>query len=437
MADWNSPGLTTAYATVLSELKAREVDAYSLAESPTNPPTGAIRYRRAQNKFQEWDGAAWQDKTIAVAGGGTGAITAADARTNLGLGTIAIQDANNITITGGSISGLSSLAVSGNATISGTITSSSTAVNSISTPGGIRAGSPTVDIIGTDGKIPAISSTYFANLSGANLTGIPESAITDGSILARLAGNETISGSWNFSALLSLAVGAQINNADPQIIWFESDAASDAKYWRWISAAGTFVLQAVNDAFSVGNNAIEFYRSGNTPTIISCNANLTVTNTEPIFKLTESDGPSDEKRYRFISVAGDLKLQLQNDAESSTFDALTFIRNGMNITSLTVRADFFNVANASADARLVPGVSPIGSHVDLSSFDVGANSIGAEVRVGRNTNGSGAPGCLRMLDRSGTTWYIWVDTTGDLRIGTTAPIQSIGDTGGTVVGTQS
>lgn len=45
---------------------------------------------------------------IPLASGGTGATTAADARTNLGLGTMATQSASNVQITGGNIFGLSS-----------------------------------------------------------------------------------------------------------------------------------------------------------------------------------------------------------------------------------------------------------------------------------------------------------------------------------------
>lgn len=54
--------------------------------------------------------------TLAVTNGGTGATTASAARTNLGLGSIATQDSSNVSITGGAISGLSSLSSSGTIT---------------------------------------------------------------------------------------------------------------------------------------------------------------------------------------------------------------------------------------------------------------------------------------------------------------------------------
>ena len=48
----------------------------------------------------------WNGSTIGIAYGGTGATTTSGARTSLGLGTIAIQNANSVSITGGSITNL-------------------------------------------------------------------------------------------------------------------------------------------------------------------------------------------------------------------------------------------------------------------------------------------------------------------------------------------
>lgn len=107
MSDYNQPTLSTAYADFLADVKARDVDSLTLCLStPSNPPTGAIKFNRSTNVFQEYDGAAFQDKLLSIAGGGTGAANAANARTNLGLGTIATQNNNNVNITGGTISGV-------------------------------------------------------------------------------------------------------------------------------------------------------------------------------------------------------------------------------------------------------------------------------------------------------------------------------------------
>lgn len=103
--DWGLPILATSYTDFLTDLNLRLDAVASLFNDTTlNLPNHTIRYLRASNKFQEFNGiATWTDLILAVAGGGTGSATAAGGRTNLGLGTMAVQNSNNVSISGGTV----------------------------------------------------------------------------------------------------------------------------------------------------------------------------------------------------------------------------------------------------------------------------------------------------------------------------------------------
>lgn len=117
MANWSNPTITTNYDVFVAEAKDRDVDSATMfLNAPTNQPTGAMRWNRATNLFEEWNGSAWVAKVLAIAGGGTGAASAAAARAALGLGTMSVQNATAIAVTGGTVAGLTQLDMSGGIT---------------------------------------------------------------------------------------------------------------------------------------------------------------------------------------------------------------------------------------------------------------------------------------------------------------------------------
>ena len=115
---------------------------------------------------------------LAIDSGGTGAVTAGTARTNLGLGTMAVQDANNVAITGGSITGLNTVI----AVVDGG-TGASTAAGARTNLGlGTMAVQNSNGVTITGGTIQGISSLITGNttITGGTITGITDLAVTDG-----------------------------------------------------------------------------------------------------------------------------------------------------------------------------------------------------------------------------------------------------------------
>ena len=159
-ANWSDPTLASLYTDVLAILKDRDVDATTMyvGGSATNIPTGAIRFNRGTNRFQEWSGAAWANITLG------------------GFGTMASQDSNNVAITGGTITG---------------VTAPASIINSGTLPLN-RGGTNASLSLGTTGQVLAVVAGAVAFSSDGTALDISATKLGTGTVpLARLSGITT------------------------------------------------------------------------------------------------------------------------------------------------------------------------------------------------------------------------------------------------------
>ena len=175
---------------------------------------------------------------LAIADGGTGASDAGTARTNLGLGTVSTQNSNSISITGGSITGITDLAIADGGT------------------GASDAGTARTNLgLGT----MATQSSGGVSITGGTITGITDLAIADGGTGASTAANaRTNLGLGSIATQNSNSVsitGGSVAGITDLAIADGGTGASDAPTARTNLGLGTMATQA-SSAVSISGGTI-------------------------------------------------------------------------------------------------------------------------------------------------------------------------------------
>jgi predicted secreted protein len=232
---------------------------------------------------------------LAVADGGTGASTASDARTNLGLGTIATQSSSNVSITGGSIAGITDLTVADGGTGSSTASGARTNLG-----------------LGTIATQDASNVT----ITGGSITGITDLKVADGGTGASTAAD----------ARANLSAAASGANTDITSVYLNQSGLKI----KDSNGSHGLIISPISDLLADRTLSIITGDSDRTLTI-SGNATVSGVNT------------GDQSVFTTIAVEGQ-----SNIVADTTSDTLT-IAAGSNITITTnATSDTLTIASTAA-----------------------------------------------------------------------------------------
>ena len=298
------------------------------ADARTNLGLGTISTQNS-NSVTITGGSITGITDLAVTDGGTGASNATDARTNLGLGTISTQNSDSVTITGGSITGITDLAVAdggtGVSTLTGYVKGNGTS------PFTASATVPSTDITGLGTM--SVQNANNVTITGGSITGITDLAVTDGG-----TGVSTLTGYVKGSGTSPLTASATIPNTD-------------------ITGLGTMSVQdATSVTISGGSINGTSIGASSASTIKATTGNfsgdLTLESAQPRIAFAETDTTDTDARVRLNG--GDLIFDTITDGGVIVQENMRITSVGMvgiGTTGPTTLLDVAGTANATNMTR--------------------------------------------------------------------------------------
>lgn len=226
--DYDKPTITDSRSGVWEQVR-ENIDAIAKMQkgvAASNTPTNTVKFEG--NVFSRYDGSTFNIEALAVAGGGTGATSAASARTNLGT-----DNADNITSGTLGVSRLPTVTVAKGGT--GATSASGARTNlGLGTLAVLNSGSGSGDVrLNSDNEAKFMDPTIF----GSNLVSIPDPTID---FTADLTGGTPSPGFF-------------------EIVFTEPFTSSSQRFYTFLPVSqGVDVRQVIFEAFDNSNDFLHF-----------------------------------------------------------------------------------------------------------------------------------------------------------------------------------
>lgn len=199
-----------------------------------------------------------------------------------------------------------------------TIAGTSTAATALLLAGGVTAGSGAVPIIGTTGKIPALTATYFTSVDASTLTGLNATQLTSGTVpdarfpatlpvasgvnLTNLNATNIASGTLTAARLPAVVVASTSANTTAGTVSAADSAATTL--FNSAAAPGLYVIAAwITDAGAIYTASADLICDNTNCRILSNNgAGMTLTLSTASVQATQTTGTTQTITWTYLRV---------------------------------------------------------------------------------------------------------------------------------------